>query len=200
MEINNYAENNGVMANTINGNVTVISKDNIKKIPALLPKFIEKLVSLVDDEDESIRETIDKEEYDVEDKIYYNDLNKYKDLVDDYGEYHYICNSALKSVNEICRTGEKKILRNVSEMYKDEKRKVLLNYEQNYTSRIEAIRANSDYIIDTIKKRLTEMMEESYANEEIYEEDLEFSASIFVCYCFVKCKILEKPPKGCCAQ
>lgn len=194
MENNNYSENRGVMARDINGPVTINNMyGNMKRLPALMPKFIEKLAELVGD-NRYITDTIDVDIYDIEDKIEYNELKLYKDIVDDYGEYHYVCNLALKSINTVCRSAENKILREVSEMYKSEKRN-LIYMISNQGSKMDVIRKNSDMIIDNIKGKLIEKIRSSYSEECIYEEDLELCSSIFVCYCFVKCKILEKPRK-----
>ena len=161
-----------------------------------MPKFIEILAELVDEDEEHIIFKDKKNIYDIYDidgKVSYNNLFKYRDIVDDYGEYYYVCNTALDNVNLAYKSGKKKILRDISEMYKFEKRKLLEGCDKRENIQ-DIIKENSDSIIDNIKKALIEKIRISYNEENLLEEDLNYCASIFVCYCFVECKILEKPP------
>lgn len=194
----NSGTNSGVIASEINGAININVGDNIKKLPSIMPKFIEILAELVDeDEDHLILK--DKKNiydiYDIDGKVNYNNLFRYKDIVDDYGEYYHVCNTALDNVNLAYRSGKKKILRDISEMYKCEKRALLegCNKREDIQG---IIKENSDSIIDNIRKELIEKIRISYNEENLLEEDLNYCASIFVCYCFVECKILERPPIG----
>lgn len=193
---NNSGTNSGVIASEINGSVNINVGNHIRKLPSIMPKFIEILAELVDeDEDHTIfkyKKNI-YDIYDIDGKIRYNNLFKYRDIVDDYGEYYYVCNTALDNVNQAYKSGKKKILRDISEMYKYEKRTLLVGCDDIENIQ-EAIRENSDSIIDNIKEELIKKIRISYNEENFLEEDLNYCASIFVCYCFVECKILEKPP------
>lgn len=192
----NSGTNSGVIAKEINGPVNINVGNHIKKLPSIMPKFIEILAELVDEDEEH---TISKDKkniydiYDIDGKVSYNNLFKYRDIVDDYGEYYYVCNTALDNVNIAYKSGKKKILRDISEMYKCEKRTLLEGCDKGEDIQ-EIIKENSDSIIDNIKKELIEKIRISYNEENLLEEDLNYCASIFVCYCFVECKILEKPP------
>lgn len=192
----NSGTNSGVIAKEINGPVNINVGNHIKKLPSIMPKFIEILAELVDEDEEHIIFKDKKNIYDIYDidgKVSYNNLFKYRDIVDDYGEYYYVCNTALDNVNLAYKSGKKKILRDISEMYKFEKRKLLEGCDKRENIQ-DIIKENSDSIIDNIKKALIEKIRISYNEENLLEEDLNYCASIFVCYCFVECKILEKPP------
>ena len=192
----NSGTNSGVIAKEINGPVNINVGNHIKKLPSIMPKFIEILAELVDEDEEHIIFKDKKNIYDIYDidgKVSYNNLFKYRDIVDDYGEYYYVCNTALDNVNLAYKSGKKKILRDISEMYKFEKRKLLEGCDKRENIQ-DIIKENSDSIIDNIKKALIEKIIISYNEENLLEEDLNYCASIFVCYCFVECKILEKPP------
>ena len=191
----NSGTNSGVIAKEINGPVNINVGNHIKKLPSIMPKFIEILAELVDEDEEHIIFKDKKNIYDIYDidgKVSYNNLFKYRDIVDDYGEYYYVCNTALDNVNLAYKSGKKKILRDISEMYKFEKRKLLEGCDKRENIQ-DIIKENSDSIIDNIKKALIEKIRISYNEENLLEEDLNYCASIFVCYCFVECKILEKP-------
>ena len=124
----NSGTNSGVIAKEINGPVNINVGNHIKKLPSIMPKFIEILAELVDEDEEHIIFKDKKNIYDIYDidgKVSYNNLFKYRDIVDDYGEYYYVCNTALDNVNLAYKSGKKKILRDISEMYKFEKRKLL---------------------------------------------------------------------------
>ncbi|UEL49194.1 hypothetical protein [Terrisporobacter hibernicus] len=195
--VSNYGANSGVIANEINGSVVVKVDNGITKLPAIMPKFIEVLAELVDEKDEYIvNGSVENiyETYEIDKKIDYNKLSVYKEIVDEYGEYHYVCNTALENVNQAYKSGKKKILREISEMYKSERRFLLAN-SKSEAEAIEIIRVNADSIIDKIKQTLINKTRILYNQENLLEEDLNYCASIFVCYCFVECKILEKPPK-----
>ena len=113
----NSGTNSGVIAKEINGPVNINVGNHIKKLPSIMPKFIEILAELVDEDEEHIIFKDKKNIYDIYDidgKVSYNNLFKYRDIVDDYGEYYYVCNTALDNVNLAYKSGKKKILRDIS--------------------------------------------------------------------------------------
>lgn len=56
---------------------------------------------------------------------------------------------------------------------------------------INIIRENSDDIIDMVKERILRAVVDSH--ESMYREDMVQGIACFTCFCFMECKILEKP-------
>lgn len=196
MESKNYGENSGVVASNINGPVQVNQNyyEKKRRLPSLLPKFIERLAELVNTEENVENGALNTQPYDINDKINHNNLIAYKDLVDDYGSYYYTCERAFEIINSSIKHGSKtSILRNISEIYKEKKRILILENKVNPVP-IDLIRLNADKLIDQVRKEVKERIENAYTDEDIFDDDIDFCLSVFLCYAFCECKILEKPP------
>lgn len=60
-------------------------------------------------------------------------------------------------------------------------------------SEINIIRKNADRIIDMVNDKIYDVVVNSKGVEEADREGIELGISCFTCYCFMECKILEKP-------
>lgn len=198
MESNNYGENSGVIAGEINGPVEINQHYHEKKrrLPSLLPQFIERLANLVNVQEETENGHLNTQSYDIEEKIEHNHLIAYKDIVEDYGSYYYTCEKAFEYIDSNNYGSKKRILRNISEIYKEIKRSLIIENDPTIVL-IDLIRINSDKIINQVKKEIKIRFEVSYTTENIFDDDLDFCLSVFVCYAFCECKILERPKKLC---
>ena len=58
---------------------------------------------------------------------------------------------------------------------------------------IDIIRQNSDKIIDMVQDKIFETVKAANEIDIMYIEDMELGVTCFTCYCFMECKILEKP-------
>jgi len=46
--------------------------------------------------------------------------------------------------------------------------------------------------METIRKKIIDTINNT--NYNIIYEDIDFAVDCFICYCFIECKIFEKPP------
>ena len=68
---------------------------------------------------------------------------------------------------------------------------VLLRNRNSEKAEMDIVRENSDNIIDMVKGRIHKCVIDSH--ELMLMEDMELGIACFTCYCFMECKILEKP-------
>lgn len=144
-------------------------------------------------------ETIEVEDenlvpYEVQDKIRHNDLVNYKHLIEDYGVYQNSLDRVYKAIEEYLPTVRYKIKRLINTKYKMIKNQLIAAHAQSAGSEIEILRRNSDGIISSIIKYLTEELHKSSTLEEgTYREDINTAIEIIVADAFVNCHILENP-------
>nr|DAM13553.1 MAG TPA: hypothetical protein [Caudoviricetes sp.] len=189
----NRGNNYGAMAGNINAPVKIYNNIEAKKrLHSLMPTFIEILAQITNTENPPSDSTVPLS-YKIEDKIEYNQLLKYKSLVDEYGNYYLVCENAFIALDNIKNFSKERILKSISEKYKAEKRSLLSFNHNQEISEIDLIRNNSDYIIDQIISKIKEEIMINYNEEDIVFEDVEFCLPVFICYAFVECKILERP-------
>lgn len=193
MTIKNEASNNGNQIDIVRGDVNIYNY-NKARIPSLLPKFIEVLAEKYLENSNSIPNSGIPSEYKIEDKIVYNNLIKYKFIVEDYGFYYKICTDALDIIDNNNIGGKTKILDSIKEYYKKEKRR-LISSNSEVEDVMEIIRENADNIIDFAIDEVRHKIENGYNGEKISIEDVHICCPIFICYAFAECKILERPIK-----
>ena len=189
--IENSGENLGVIVGENVGNI-VLNMTNVKKIPSLISKLVKVLGATCSTEDDISIVTIPKE-FKTEDKIEYNGVIKYKYIIKEYSSYYFTCEDYLNAYDDSNITGKAKILNCIYLWYLGVKGQVLLENRDSNKSEIDIIKINADRIIDMIKEKIVMVVQESKEIDAIYREDLEIGVACFICYCFMKCKILEKP-------
>jgi len=77
--------------------------------------------------------------------------------------------------------------------YLHAKGQVLSENKESGKNEMDIVRENSDRIIDMVKDQILRVVQESGEMETTYQEDMELGIACFTCYCFMECKILEKP-------
>lgn len=189
--VENSGENTGVMVANNSGNIYV-DLQKVVKIPSLIPSLIKSLGNACVAEEYSAGKA-DMHEYKPDDKIEYNCVVAYRDIIKEFAEYYLTCENYLNAYDDSNIGGKAKILRWVHMWYLYVKGGVLLENNDTEKSEIDIIRANSDKIIDLVRKQILRVVQESGEMENIYQEDLELGITCFLCYCFMECKVLEKP-------
>ncbi|OEF98855.1 hypothetical protein BHF71_10690 [Vulcanibacillus modesticaldus] len=125
------------------------------EIRSLLPGLIEQLSQAIGDESDDNGEISIPEEYDIDKKIEYNNLKKYKFIVDDYGFYYDTCQTTLNAIDNLNPGSKKTLLNFINEKYKETLRNyVAQNAEQD---KLSIVRNHSDDIIDDVKFNLITM-------------------------------------------
>jgi 5-methylcytosine-specific restriction endonuclease McrA len=117
-------------------------------------------------------------------KIQYNDIKRNKSLINDYKIYYSKINSIYNELEEQGSFRKEKLLRNIRALYQKIKSKYILDS----TNGIEIIRRNADNIFDEVEEELFTLL-----NDKM--KDNYFEVTIIMVDAFIRCKILEEPPK-----
>lgn|GEM_PF-5984007 len=196
---NNFGENSGVIANTVNGGINILPQHN-KRIPSLLPKFIEVLVRQYSSSDSDIQVIENNKPYTIEDKISHNHILIFKEMIEEYYSYYPICESTFESLRHIDENSKRNILTDINDIYRDIKLEYLeecMESENPYEELGNKLKKNSDIIINKVKKAIKVRIQNAYDGEQFNEQDLTLCLNIFVCYALGECKILERPELIC---
>ncbi|NFM93100.1 portal protein, partial [Clostridium botulinum] len=115
--LDNSGDNTGTMAGNIEGNVinnnpqnmfistAIINRENkTKKLHSLIPILVEKLSEITNIPEEEMDKLykIDDDRlkaYKIPDKILYNNIIKYKDIINEYSQYCGICEKAFNIID-----------------------------------------------------------------------------------------------------
>ena len=123
----------------------------------------------------------------TEDKILYNNVIIFKPIIEEYAVYQGKLNKLYEEIEKQGSTKKEFVLQNIKTIYLKEKGK----YQD-----IEDIRKNADVIIENIENELWKSIENS-SNRilDLPTEAIQFSLLIIMVDAFMRCNILEEPPK-----
>lgn len=189
--VQNSGENFGVMVGSNNGDIYVNLQKAVK-IPSLISNLVKLLGNACIEEEYSASVT-NTHEFKPDDKIEYNGVIVYRDIIKEFAAYYLTCDSYLNAYDDSHIRGKAKILKCVHMWYLHAKGQVLSNNKESGKNEMDVVRENSDRIIDMVKDRILRVVQESGEVESTYQEDMELGIACFTCYCFMECKILEKP-------
>ncbi len=175
-------ENKGIINNYNNGSIHVSSV-----FPFIISTLGERKYSV----NPSRYKNLD--DYTVQGKISHNSVIKYKELIENYSIYYGMCEDFLNSYDNTITHGKAKVLDQVSDWYSEEKGELLVREKATGKSSLEIVQDYADDIIDNVKKRITDVIYNSPDVVNYSRENLEMGLTCFTCYCFMECKILEKP-------
>ena len=190
-KIENSGENQGLIVGQNNGNINV-SIQKASKIPSLVAALVKTLGELCVKDDYS--DKIDNfQEYKPDEKIEYNCVLKYKETIEEFSAYYSVCEKYLNAYDDSNICGKARSLRCIRVWYLQAKGEMLVQYKQVGKSDVEIVRQNSDKIIDMVKAKIRAAVMNANELDSMYLEDIELGIECFVCFCFMECKILEKP-------
>jgi len=199
MKINkqNIKGNNNQQAGGNITNIDVQVNDSeflLNKLPSKMAKILPLVSKAISQYDKDNENNMQKyKTYSIEGKINYNDLKKYKLIVQKYGQYRLAVEGTYESFDNENPGAKRRILGRMNFLYDLEKGKIIASLTDPSDEEIfRAIRKNSDDIIDRIHVDLQNKLRE--AEEEIEQEDLEAPLAVLICHAFIECKILEEPP------
>lgn len=166
---------------------------NFQRRPALISQVVKRLssLSLLDEAPSNQLEHI----YNIDAKLEYNHVFKYRPLIEEYGEYG---NNVIKILNTIDQEkigSERKILRLINDFYKEciGNLRRIESYSEQKREIIEVIRSNSDQIIEDVINKIIDVINNSSNGQDMDEEDLIFGVKYIVGHAFIECKVLERP-------
>lgn len=190
-KVENSGDNQGLIIGQNTGNITV-SLQKAVKIPSLISTVVKSLGVVCSTEDFQTSNA-NPQEFKPDEKIEYNCVIRYRDIIKEFSAYYSICEKYLNAYDDSNIRGKAKILRCVHLWYLDAKGEVLAENKDSDKSEIELVRQNSDRIIEVVKNKIYQTVENSNEIDTMYIEDLELGIACFTCFCFMECKILEKP-------
>jgi len=121
----------------------------------------------------------------TEHKISYNHVIRYKPFIQSYAAYQGKLNAIYGVIEKEGSSKKEIILKNINALYLREKGK----YQT-----LDAVRANADNIIESIEKRLWEIVDHSSNEIDLDCEVINLSILIILVDAFMRCSILEEPP------
>jgi len=120
-------------------------------------------------------------------KILYNNVILFKPIIQEYAVYQGKLNKLYEEIERVGSTKKIFILQNIKSIYLKEK--------GNYTN-IQEIRVDADNIFRNIENELWKVIENSNnRNAELPIEAIKISLLIIMVDAFMRCNILEEPPK-----
>lgn len=156
------------------------------KRPSLLTEVINKISST--DIDEVEDEPVDNA-FAIQDKLDYNCVVSNRPLIESYKIYQGKINALYSEIERAGSSKKKSILRIVKHFYLEAKGRIL-GHDQS----LKAVKNNADQLIDSVRRKLHEVIEDSANNHiDASYEEIEFAVSIIVVDGFLRCKILEEP-------
>lgn len=166
-------------------------------LPSLIAQVVPTLLAVVRANKKTGPAPWDSNPYSIQEKISFNNLNSYVDIINDYGSW----GSALEQIYEEIEASDAGIKTDILESFKD--RYVLIKAEiigesslpkSSVEQKFEIIKQNSDEIITRVTRSLRQdLSNASGSGTALHIEHIDKVCLIFVCHAFLSCKILEKP-------
>lgn len=120
-------------------------------------------------------------------KIAYNNVIRYEPIVREFAVYQGKLNKIYEEIEKEGSTKKELVLHNIKRLYHEVKK--------TYPT-IEDIRSNADNIFDKVIERIWNNMENAPNKiDEFDQETIDFSLMIVIADAFMRCNILEEPPK-----
>lgn len=187
----NSGENAGLIVGHNSGDIHVTLQQAVK-IPSLISSVVRTLGDICSlyDIDENAN---DFHEYKPDEKIEYNSVVKYREIIKEFATYYSVCDRHLNIYDDSNIRGKAKILKCVHIWYLRAKGEILAENTKSNKTEMEIVRENADRIIDMVKTKIYEAITGAKELDNIYAEDIEVGIECFTCFCFMECKILEKP-------
>lgn len=190
MDLDNSGINQGVMVANNSGNIYMTIQET-RKIPSLISVVVKSLGNTCMEVDFT-NSTCTLMEFKPDEKLEYNRVIKYKYVIKEFSVYYLYCDNILNVYDNSNLGSKARILKCIHMWYLEEKGNLLLSLKDMEKTEIEKIQDNADYLIDKVKARIVDIVQNADFNESCIE-DIEIGITCFVCYCFMECKILEKP-------
>lgn len=162
----------------------ISSKNLLSKHPLALNKVINTIGSKMD-------EILDLPETEnapnTETKILFNNVKRYESVIREFAPYQVKINKIYEIIEKEGSTKKELVLHNIKRIY--------LKVKSEYKD-IEEIRNNADIILDKVIETIWDNVDKA-PNKlgEFDQETIDFSLMIVIVDAFMRCNILEEPPK-----
>ena len=131
--------------------------------------------------------------YDLDIKLNHNSVIKYRQLIEQLGEFHQLVESGYKVVSESKNSARQSIYKAINLHYRDLVGDLLLQMKDSNLSKIEIVRNNADKIIEGCIKYIATKCKESSELDQLTSEDIDIHSRYIALHAFSECEILEKP-------
>ena len=157
----------------IHQNKVMLSKDIFIENPSILNEVVNLIGTQLhfEEQDES------KSAPNIEEKIKYNDVKRYKLLIEEHKVYQGKLNTIYKEIERSDSRKKMLLLQSVRNFYLEERGK----YEH--------IQGNADNILDSVKEKIYQRI----TTTKLPIEAMELAILIIIVDAFMRCKILEEP-------
>ena len=130
--------------------------------------------------------------FSIEAKIQYNDIVRFKVIIDNYKSFTGKLYTIYKEFDNMGTNKTHIVLENIKLTYLKEKATHL--YKNQGLNEINVIRNSADDLIDAVEASLLNEIRRS-SNIESSVEFINLSLQVVLIDAFIRCKILEEPPK-----
>jgi hypothetical protein len=121
-------------------------------------------------------------------KIEFNNINRYKSIIREFAPYQGKLNKIYEEIEKVGSTKKELVLHNIKRVY--------LNIKSEY-SNFEEIKINADKILDKVVEKILDNINNAPNKlNEFDQETIDFSLMIVIVDAFMRCNILEEPPKS----
>ena len=191
ININNSGTNAGMIVGSNTGTINYLSNQPIR-ITSMLSSVIKLLGSICIENGDNL-ESEDLKAFKPDEKLEYNCIIKYKEVIKEHATYYSICDEKLNVFDDSNLGSKAKILRCVRNWYLESRGQLLLELKGRSLKDIEKIRNNADKLIDAVINKMKNTIFESANIVDATHEEILLGITCFVCYCFMECKIMERP-------
>jgi hypothetical protein len=161
------------------------SKNLLSKHPLALNKIINLIGKKMGDVFDS-SEAINAPNPDI--KISFNNVIRYETVIREFAPYQGKLNKIYEEIEKEGSTKKELVLYNIKGIY--------INVKKDYHN-IDDIRKNADIIFDKVIEKIWDNIDKAPNRlDEFDQETIDFSLMIIIVDAFMRCNILEEPPKA----
>ncbi|POE20796.1 hypothetical protein BV923_17370 [Pectobacterium odoriferum] len=198
--MNSIQQHGGMGSTNIQNNYLTPSIDIVRS-PSIFMNLVEIIASMENFQDRSLQD--DFFTYDIEDKIDFNDVIKYRSRIEDFYLYNNMIEKSYQALNEKMPAAREKSLNRINQYYRDcigdlqiENKAFLKEIKckiEKEKASLQIIKDNSDEIIRCVIEHVKKTCLNALNSTAVSIEEIEMHAAYIVFHAFVECKILEKP-------
>lgn len=198
--MNSIQQRGGMGSTNIQHNYLTPSIDIVRS-PSIFMNLVEIIASMNNFQGGSLKD--DFSTYDIESKIDFNDVIKYRSRIEDFYLYNNMIEKSYQALNEKMPAAREKSLNRINQYYRDcigdlqiENKAYLKNIEckiEKGKAFLQIIKDNSDEIIRCVIENVKKTCINALNATAVSIEEIEMHAAYIVFHAFVECKVLEKP-------
>jgi hypothetical protein len=163
----------------------ISSKNLLSKHPLALNKVINAIGSNID---EILDLPVTENAPNTETKILFNNIKRYESVIREFAPYQVKLNKIYEIIEKEGSTKKELVLHNIKRIY--------LNIKSQYNG-VEEIRINADIILDKVIEFIWDNIDKAPNKlDDFDQETIDFSLMIVIVDAFMRCNILEEPPKA----